>query len=84
MFNRVTREHRENLSKNAKALYIKCRDNIKDIRNKEIKNLKKKPSISEDSARRAQSQVETLCDQYISEAEKLLDTKQKDLLGSES
>ena len=81
-YSRVTKEHRENLSKNAKAMYIKCRDNIKDIRNKEIRSLKKKPSMSEDAARRLQTQIEAMGDQYIHEAEKILEVKQKELVGS--
>ncbi|XP_063982720.1 ribosome-recycling factor, mitochondrial [Diachasmimorpha longicaudata] len=80
---KVTKEHREGLAKNAKALFIKCRDSLKDIKNKEIKDMKKIPSISEDQVRRVQSHLETLCEKYVKEAEILLDTKQKELLRTE-
>uniref|UniRef100_A0A161MHB4 Ribosome-recycling factor, mitochondrial n=1 Tax=Triatoma infestans TaxID=30076 RepID=A0A161MHB4_TRIIF len=39
---KVTREHRENLSKNAKAHFIKCRDGIRDVQNKFLKTIKSK------------------------------------------
>ncbi|CAD6211928.1 GSCOCG00003903001-RA-CDS [Cotesia congregata] len=77
---KVTKEYREGMAKNAKALFVKCRDNIKDVRNREFKNLKKAPSINEDQMRRVQSQLEALCDKYIKQAEGILDTKQKELL----
>ncbi|XP_057320025.1 ribosome-recycling factor, mitochondrial [Microplitis mediator] len=80
---KVTKEHREGLAKNAKALFIKCRDNIKDVRNKEVKNLKKVSSVNEDQIRRVQSQLEALCDKYIKQAESMLDTKQKELLKTD-
>ncbi|KAK0178374.1 hypothetical protein PV328_002326 [Microctonus aethiopoides] len=77
---KVTKEHRESLAKNAKAIFIKSRDNIKDIKNKELKALKKKPSLSEDKLRRIQAQLEALCDEYVKKAEGILDIKQKELL----
>ncbi|KAG8041852.1 hypothetical protein G9C98_007156 [Cotesia typhae] len=76
----VTKEYREGMAKNAKALFVKCRDNIKDVRNREFKNLKKVPSINEDQMRRVQSQLEALCDKYIKQADGILETKQKELL----
>ena len=82
LFFRVTREHRENLSKNAKAIFIRHRDEIKDIRNKAVKTLKKRNDISEDTIHRAQGQIEALCEKYLKEAETILDTKQNELLGS--
>lgn len=78
----MTKEHREGLAKNAKALYIKCRDNLKDIKNKELKKLKSKPSISEDQVRRIHAQLEAICEKYIKDADVILDAKQKDLLLS--
>ncbi|XP_043278227.1 ribosome-recycling factor, mitochondrial [Venturia canescens] len=78
---KVTKEHRESLSKNAKVLFLKCRDGIKDTRSKEINNLKKSPSLSEDAVRRVQTQIEALSEQFIKDAEKIFETKQKELLG---
>ncbi|XP_014215292.1 ribosome-recycling factor, mitochondrial [Copidosoma floridanum] len=79
---KVTKEHRENLAKNAKAIYIIHRDQIKDTRNVTIRELKKRKDVSEDVIRRVAAQVEALCDKYVKEAEKLLQTKQNELLGS--
>lgn len=82
IFFRVTTEHRENLSKNAKAIFIRHRDLMKDIRNKAIKTLKKTTGVSVDVIQRGQVQIEALCDKYLKEAETVLETKQKELLGS--
>jgi ribosome recycling factor len=53
----VTKEHREGLAKNAKALFIKCRDSVKDVQNKYIKSVKKVDGVSEDDIHGAQQQV---------------------------
>ncbi|ALC43292.1 CG4447 [Drosophila busckii] len=78
---KVTKEHRENLSKNAKALFIKYRDAIRDIQNAQVRKLKKQTDIGKDDAFAAQSQVTAIADKYIAEADKLLASKQKELLG---
>jgi ribosome recycling factor len=54
---RVTKEHRENLAKNAKALFIKCRDSIKEVQNKYVKTVKSNSTISQDLAHDVQEQV---------------------------
>jgi ribosome recycling factor len=78
---KVTKEHRENLAKNAKTLYIKCRDSIKDIQNNHVKKVKKHQEISIDLNHQVQNQITAIADNYIHEAEKLLVTKQSELLG---
>ncbi|XP_050333331.1 ribosome-recycling factor, mitochondrial [Bactrocera neohumeralis] len=78
---KVTKEHRENLSKNAKTLFIKYRDLIRDIQNNTIKKLKKQSDISKDDIFAIQTQVTAIADKYIAEADKLLATKQKELIG---
>lgn len=78
---KVTKEHRENLSKNAKTLFIKYRDTIKDIQNTNIKKLKKQSEISKDDVFAVQSQIGAIADKYITEADKILQLKQKELLG---
>ncbi|XP_030372899.1 ribosome-recycling factor, mitochondrial [Scaptodrosophila lebanonensis] len=78
---KVTKEHRENLSKNAKALFIKYRDAIRDVQNSQIRKLKKQADIGKDDAFAAQNQIAAIADQYIAEADKLLASKQKELLG---
>ncbi|XP_017465862.1 PREDICTED: ribosome-recycling factor, mitochondrial [Rhagoletis zephyria] len=78
---KVTKEHRENLAKNAKALFIKYRDAIRDIQNNNIKKLKKQTDISKDDIFAIQTQLTAIADKYVEEADKLLTTKQKELLG---
>uniref|UniRef100_A0AAG5D9P0 Ribosome-recycling factor, mitochondrial n=1 Tax=Anopheles atroparvus TaxID=41427 RepID=A0AAG5D9P0_ANOAO len=81
---KVTREHREGLARNAKALYIKCRDRIKDTQNQSIKKLKKQSGggeVSEDDAFQAQTQITAIAEGFIREAEKIMELKQTELLG---
>ncbi|XP_035791572.1 ribosome-recycling factor, mitochondrial-like [Anopheles albimanus] len=78
---KVTREHREGLAKNAKVLFIKCRDRIKDAQNQSIKKLKKQSDASEDEAYQAQQQITQIADGFIKEAEKMMESKQAELLG---
>ncbi|KRT84809.1 hypothetical protein AMK59_2642, partial [Oryctes borbonicus] len=72
---KVTKEHRENLAKSAKQLFIKCRDNIKDAQNKHIKGLKKTPNISEDIVKQTEQQIIALADSYINEAQIIYNSK---------
>nr|CAD7256397.1 unnamed protein product [Timema shepardi] len=83
IFSRVTKEHRENLAKNAKTLYVKCRDSIKDVQNKFIKDVKTKTNISQDDSHIIQDQIVCLADQYVSTAEKILEAKQTELIGKD-
>jgi ribosome recycling factor len=80
---KVTTEHRENLAKNAKTLFIKCRDSIRDVQVKQVKSLKKKDKLSQDTARNFEQQVIAIADGFISEAEKILESKQKELIGKD-
>lgn len=63
-------------------MYIKCRDNIKDVQNKYIKEAKRKTNVSEDLIRNAQNQIQAQANKFIMDAEKILETKQKELLAS--
>lgn len=81
---KVTREHREGLAKNAKTLFIKCRDAIKDAQNGQIKKLKKQTDISEDLNHQVQAQITAIANEYIKEAEKMMEIKQAELLGDKS
>ncbi|XP_063702048.1 ribosome-recycling factor, mitochondrial [Culicoides brevitarsis] len=80
---KVTKEHRESLAKNAKALFIKCRDAIKEIQNNAVKKLKKKEKVPIDEMHMCIAQLETVRDNFIAEAEKLLETKRVELIGTE-
>ncbi|XP_032689851.1 ribosome-recycling factor, mitochondrial [Odontomachus brunneus] len=78
---KVTREYRETLSKNAKSFYTNCCDNIRDIRNKQIKVLKQQEGLAKDLVFRMEDYVDILSQQYKSKAEQLLESKEKELLG---
>ncbi|XP_065171880.1 ribosome-recycling factor, mitochondrial-like isoform X1 [Atheta coriaria] len=80
---KVTKEHRENLSKNAKALFIKCRDAMKDAQNKQSRNIKKNDGVSQDLARSLEQQVIQIANEFVKDAEKILETKQAELVGKE-
>ncbi|XP_018340754.1 PREDICTED: ribosome-recycling factor, mitochondrial [Trachymyrmex septentrionalis] len=78
---KVTKEHREKLSKNAKSFYVKCCDNVREIRNKQIKAVKQKKNLAKDLVFRIESYIDILSHQYTNKAEQMLETKQKELLG---
>jgi ribosome recycling factor len=78
---KVTKEHREMLSKNAKAIFIKCRDAVKDVQNDFIKKVKKNGEISTDLNHQIQNQIVALGNTYIASAEKMLQVKQTELLA---
>lgn len=78
---KVTKEHREALAKNAKALYIKCRDTVKDIQNEYIKKNKKQTGVSEDLVFNVNKQITALCEQYLEEAKNIYNAKHDELLG---
>nr|CAG4641212.1 EOG090X0DUK [Eulimnadia texana] len=80
---KVTKEHRENLAKNAKTLMNKCKDHLRDVHNRYSKDAKKKEKdISADLLFSVQQQIQLLTEQHVHEAEKLLAAKQQELLGS--
>jgi len=78
---KITKEHREILSKNAKSFYVKCCDRVREIRNKEIKTVKQKDKLAKDLIFRIENYIDILNHQYVNKAEQMLDTKQKELLG---
>lgn len=79
---KVTKEHRTNLAKNAKALFIKCRDQIKDAQNEAVRKVKNNTSISEDDIHAAQNQLTEMANEYVAQAEKVFETKQHELLNN--
>lgn len=80
---KVTKEHRENLAKNAKQFFVKCRDGIRDVQIKYVKQIKKKESVSEDLARNIENQIISIADGYITQAENILESKQQELIAKE-
>lgn len=79
---KVTKEHREILAKNAKALFIQCRDAVKEIQNDYIKKNKKQTGVSEDLVFDVNKQITALCGEYINEARNIFDAKHNELIGN--
>lgn len=79
---KVTKEHRVVLAKNAKILFTKCRDHIRDAQNEVLRKVKHNQEISEDDNHIAQGQLTEIAAEYVEKAEKMLETKQKELLGN--
>lgn len=78
----MTREHREGMAKNAKALYVKYRDQIKNIQNEFIRKIKDNSSITQDDSHAAQAQLTEIASEFMVQAEKILEKKQKELLAN--
>ncbi|XP_066148205.1 ribosome-recycling factor, mitochondrial [Euwallacea fornicatus] len=78
---KVTKEHREQLAKNAKQLFVKCKDSVRDVQMKNVKQIKKKDKVSEDLVRSVEQQIVVIADQFIAQAESVLHRKQVELLG---
>lgn len=79
---KVTKEHRDNLAKNAKTLFVKCKDAIRDVQMQHIKKLKRQgDSVGQDESHSVQNQIAAIGDKFIKNAENLLETKQKELSG---
>lgn len=80
---KVTKEHRESLAKNAKALFNKCKDSINEVKNAHIKYVQNNIKNA-DEAFRLSNQLTALGNKYVEEAEQMMKTKQADLLKSEN
>ncbi|KAI4500123.1 hypothetical protein M0802_004540 [Mischocyttarus mexicanus] len=78
---KVTKEYRESLSKSAKAFYIKSRDDMKNIRTEYIKKVKSIDKLPNDVSLRVQEYIDVFTNQYIEKAGKILENKQKELMG---
>lgn len=78
---KMTREHREGMAKNAKALFITYRDQIKNIQNEFIRKVRDNSSITQDDSHAAQAQLTEIASEFIVQAEKIFEKKQKELLA---
>ncbi|XP_066466743.1 ribosome-recycling factor, mitochondrial [Tiliqua scincoides] len=79
---KVTREHRENLAALAKQLTNKAKETLRKVRAAAISQTKKaKSSVSEDTIRLIEKQIQQMADDAAAEMEKLLAAKTKELLG---
>lgn len=79
---KVTREHRETLSKNAKTLFTKAKEDLVAIERKYLKEIQKnKLGISEDVVYNASLQVKMETENMVDQADTMTKAKQKELLG---
>jgi ribosome recycling factor len=79
----LTEETRKEFIKVARAEAEKGRVSLRNIRrdaNADIKELLKEKEISEDEERSGQEQIQKLTDKFVSEIDKLLAEKEKDLI----
>ncbi len=79
----LTEERRRDLIKVVKHEGEQCKVAIRNIRrdaNSDFKSLLKDKEVSEDEARKAEDDVQKLTDRFVAEVDKLLETKEKDLL----
>ena len=73
------REFIKLLKQEAENARIAVRNNRRDANN-QLKDLFKKKSITEDIERRAQDNIQKMTDKYILEIEKIITTKEKELM----
>lgn len=79
---KITREHRENLSKMAKQFSNKAKDSVRRVRNNAITQVKKaKEGQSEDTIRLVEKQIQQMTDSITLDIDKLLSAKTKELLA---
>lgn len=79
----LTEETRKDMVKLAKSDSENARVSVRNIRrdaNSDIKELLKEKEISEDDEKRASDAIQKLTDTYVAEIEKLLKTKEADLM----
>nr|WP_180323137.1 ribosome recycling factor [Marinobacter adhaerens] len=79
----LTQETRKEMVKQAKADAENARVSVRNARrdaNNMIKDLLKEKDISEDDERRGEDEIQKLTDRYIAEIEKVLKTKEEDLM----
>lgn len=78
---KITREHRENMAKNAKSLFVKAKEEVRHIQNYYVKEAKNKTDLSEDLVHSAVSQIMGIAEQCVISMEKVMKLKQQELLG---
>ena len=79
----LTEQRRQDLAKQVKKLAEDGRVAVRNIRrdvNDDLKKLEKSGDISEDDSRRAQEKVQNVTDRFIGEIDKLLASKEQEIL----
>ncbi len=80
----LTEERRRELIKVVKGEAENARVAVRNLRrdaNHHLKDLLKQKAVSEDDERRAQDEIQKLTDKFIAEIDKLLATKENDLMA---
>jgi ribosome recycling factor len=80
----LSEERRQNLVKLVKKFCEDARIAIRNVRrdaNEHVKKLEKEHEISEDQSHDALNDIQKLTDKYIAEVDKLLEHKEKEILG---
>lgn len=80
----LTEERRRDLTKIVKAEAETARVAMRNIRrdaNAQLKELLKDKQIAEDEDRRGQEEIQKLTDRYVAEVDKLLQTKESELMA---
>lgn len=80
----LTEERRRDLVKVVKAETEQARVAIRNIRrdsNQDIKELSKERLVNEDEEKRLEQEIQKLTDQYVSKADSLMATKERELLS---
>ncbi|KAF7240986.1 Ribosome-recycling factor, mitochondrial [Varanus komodoensis] len=79
---KVTREYRENLAGVAKQFTNKAKESLRKVRSQAVSQARKtKGTVSEDTLRLVEKQVQQMADDTTAEMDKLLAAKTKELLG---
>ena len=79
----LTEETRKNYIKQARGEAENARVAVRNVRrdaNNDLKAMLKDKEVSEDEERRAEDDIQKLTDKYIAEVDKLLESKEHDLL----
>ncbi len=79
----LTEERRKDLVKVTKTTAEQSRVSVRNVRrdaNEEIKKAKSDSELSEDEAKKATDEIQKLTDKYIEEINKLLESKEKEIL----
>jgi ribosome recycling factor len=79
----LTEERRKELVKVAKNTAEQSRVSVRNVRrdaNEEVKKAKTDSELSEDEAKKAGDEIQKLTDRYIEEINKLLESKEKEIL----
>lgn len=83
VFPELTEERRKELVKDVKKRGENAKVAVRNIRrdaNDTVKKLSKADEISEDEAKQLEEQIQKLTDKYVSEADKEVETKSKEIL----